>query len=221
MSWDLRDSTAQWNGPHWSVDVALAQESSQPLVQIQDSLQRPVLSVEITPSEQQVKDSAARMPFGEAYVRQTDLIAIFPELDPWRFGYQMDIRLIDNPIPNTLVLPNTLVMEIWLSIQTSLLDSHPQLELLLRGERFKALTDSCWTSDSSRIGLLIHPLDQPDCRIEQLKEGLAMRVFGRFMEKGVIRRMRFRLIAALESVSAAVWRDRFEEFSNSPLPLTT
>ena len=215
MNWDLRDSTAQWNGPHWSVDVALAQESSQPLVQIHDSLQRPVLSVGITPSEQHVQDSAASIPFGEAYVRQTDLIAIFPELNPWRFGYQMDIRLIDEPIRNTLV------MEIWLSIQTSLLDSHPQLELQLRGERFKALTDSCWTSDSFRLGLLIHPLDQSDCRIEQLKEGLAMRVFGRFMEKGVIRRMRFRLIAALEPVSAAVWRDRFEEFSNSPLPLTT
>ena len=215
MSWDLRDSTAQWNGPHWSVDVDLAHESSQPLVQIHDSWQRPVLSIGITPSEQQVEDSATRLHFGEAYVRQTDLIAIFPELAPWRFGYQMDIRLMDDAHPNTLV------MEIWLSIQTSLLDSHPQLELQFRGEPFNAVMDNCWTSDTSRIGLLIHPLDQQDCRIEQVEEGLAMRVFGRFMEKGVIRRMRFRLIAALEPVTAVFWRDRFEEFSNSPLPLTT
>ena len=215
MSWDLRDSNAQWNGPHWSVDVALAQKSSHPLVRIYDSSQRPVLSLEITPSEQHVKDSATRMPFGEAYVRQTDLIAIFPELAPWRFGHQIDIRLIDNAVPNTLT------MEIWLSIQTSLLDSHPQLELQFRGERFNAVIDNCWTGDSSRVGLLIHPLDQQDCYIEQVKEGLAMRVFGRFMEKGVIRRMRFRLIAALEPISTADWRDRFEEFSNSPLPLTT
>ena len=215
MSWDLRDSTAQWNAPHWSVDVALAQESSQPLVQIHDSWQHRLLSIAITPIEKQVDHSAARMPFGDAYVRQTDLIAIFPELAPWRFGYQMDIRLMDDAHPNTLA------MEIWLSIQTSLLDSHPQLELQLEGTRFNAMIDNCWTSDSSRIGLLIHPLDQQDCHIEPEGEGLAMRVFGRFMEKGVIRRMRFRLIAALEPVSAVYWRDRFDEFSNSPLPLTT
>ena len=215
MSWDLRDSTAQWNGQHWSVDVALEQKSSQPLVQIHDSSQRPVLSVGITPSELQVEDSATRMPLGDAYVRQTDLIAIFPELAPWRFGYQIDLRLLD------ATLSNTLAMEIWLSIQTSLLDSHPQLKVQFKGENFNAVIDNGWTSDSSRLGLLIHPLDQPDCHIEQVKEGLAMRVFGRFMEKGVIRRMRFRLIAAIEPLSTADWRDRFEEFSNSPLPLTT
>ena len=215
MSWDLRDSTAQWNGPHWSVDVALAHGSSQPLIQIQDASQQPVLSVGITPRELDGSHSAAGFQFGDAYVRQKDLIAIFPELAPGRFGYQIDIRLLDEA-PH-----KALAMEIWLSIQTSRLDSHPQLEVKLKGERFKGLVENSWTSESCRLGILVHPLDQHDCHIMQENDGLAMRVFGRFMEKGVIRRMRFRLIAALEPESVAYWRDRFEEFSNSPLPLTT
>ena len=215
MSWDLRESTAQWNGPHWSLDVALAHESSQPLIQIHDASQRLVLSVGITPSESDGGYSAAGLQFGDAYVRQKDLIAIFPELAPWRFGYQIDLRLLDQTPPNALA------MEIWLSIQTSRLDAHPQLELQLRGERFKALVENCWASESCRLGVIVHPLDQPDCHVTQEKDGLSMRVFGRFMEKGVIRRMRFRLIAAMEPESVVYWRDRFEEFSNSPLPLTT
>ena len=215
MSWDLRDSTAHWNGSHWSVDVALAHESGQPLIQIHDTSQRPVLRVGITPSESDGGHSAAGLQFGDAYVRQKDLIAIFPELAPWCFGYQIDIRLLDEAPPKAVA------MEIWLSIQTSRLDSHPQLELQIKGERFKALVENCWASQSCRLGVMVHPLDQQDCHIMLEKDGLVMRVFGRFMEKGVIRRMRFRLIAALEPESVAYWRDCFEEFSNSPLPLTT
>ena len=139
----------------------------------------------------------------------------FPGIGSGRFGYQIDIRLLDEA-PH-----KALAMEIWLSIQTSRLDSHPQLEVKLKGERFKGLVENSWTSESCRLGILVHPLDQHDCHIMQENDGLAMRVFGRFMEKGVIRRMRFRLIAALEPESVAYWRDRFEEFSNSPLPLTT
>ena len=214
MSWDLRDSTAHWNGSHWSVDVALSHESGQPLIQIHDTSQRPVLSVGITPSESDGGHSAAGLQFGDAYVRQKDLIAIFPELAPWRFGYQIDIRQLDE------VSPRTIAMEIWLSIQTSRLDSHPQLELVLKGDLFNALVENCWSSESRRLGILIHPLDQHDCQIMQTSDGLAMRVFGRFMEKGVIRRMRFRLIAAMEPESVEYWQDRFDEFSSSPLPLT-
>ncbi len=215
MSWDLRDSTAKWQGPNGSLEVALTHALRQPLIQIQDAAKRTVLSVGVTPGEQQVNHSAVELPLGDAYVRQNDLIAMFPELAPWRFGYQIDMRVLEDAPPDTLTV------ELWLSIQTSLLDSHPQLELQLRGERFNAAVDKVWTSQSLRMGLLVHPLDQRDCHIEQRADELAMRVFGRFMEKGVIRRMRFRLILAQRPETAVFWQDRFDEFSKSPLPLTT
>ncbi len=215
MSWDLRDSNAKWHGPNGSLEVALTHALRQPLIQIQDAAKRTVLSVGITPSELQVNPSATELLLGDAYVRQNDLIAMFPELAPWRFGYQIDMRVLKEAPPDTLAV------EIWLSIQTSLLDSHPQLELQLKGERFNTAADKGWTSQSMRMGLMVHPLDQRDCHIEQRGDELAMRVFGRFMEKGVIRRMRFRLILGQKPESSVFWQDRFDEFSKSPLPLTT
>ena len=184
-------------------------------MQILDDKNRTILSVGMTPSEQQVVHSAPDLVLGDVYVRQNDLIAMFPESAPWRFGYQIDMRVLDDsPV-------GTLSVEIWLSVQTSLLDSHPQLELHLAGERFDSAADRYWTSKSLRIGLLVHPLDQSDCHLEQRGDELTMRVFGRFMEKGVIRRMRFRLIVANRSQTAEFWQNRFDEFSKSPLPLTT
>ena len=215
MCWDLRDGTAKWLGPNGSLNVALKHGSRQPLMQIHDDKNRTILSVGITPREHQVNHSAPEVLLGDAYVRQNDLIAMFPESAPWRFGYQIDLRVLDD-FP-----ADTVAVEIWLSIQTSLLDSHPQLELQLTGERFDSAANKYWTSRSLRMGLLVHPLDQSDCHIEQRGDELAMRVFGRFMEKGVIRRMRFRLIVANRSESAIFWQNRFDEFSKSPLPLTT
>ena len=211
MSWNLRESAAKWDGQPWSVDVDL----TRPSIRFCNAAQLPALVIAVTPRDQHTKQSTVSLPLGEAYVRQKDLIAIFPESAPGRFGYQIDMRVLPHGLPNTFAI------EIWLSVQTSLLDSNPQLELHLSGETFKLSVNNCWTSESSTLGLLVHPLDQQDCHMESIQDGLAMRVFGRFMEKGVIRRMRFQLIATTEAQAVRFWQERFEEFSDSPLPLTT
>ncbi len=214
MSWKLKGSNANWHEPHGSVDVDFANGSHQPLIQFHDKSSKTILNVGITPREHKANHSAAGIPLEDAYVRQRDLIALFPQVSPWNFGYQVDLRMLAE---STL---DDLTMEIWLSIQTSLLDTHPQLELHLKGARFNNLMENGWASESSRIGLLVHPLDQADCQIDGEKDPLEMRVFGRFMEKGVIRRMRFWLIVASEPKSPSYWTDRKKEFSDSPLPLT-
>jgi len=215
MSWDLRHNTAKWTEPKWSVDVTLSNAKCQPSIIVNDSTNQTRLSIGVMPHEQHGEHSSVGLPNGDAYVRQRDLIAIFPESTPWRFGYQLDLRMLDTPTSGTLAI------EFWLSIQTSLLDTHPQLELRLHGELFNPFSDNCWTSQSSRMGVLVHPLDEQDCQIKSERDELRLKVFGRFMEKGVIRRMRFRLVVAPEKKLASFWQDRFEEFSGSPLPLTT
>ncbi len=220
MSWDLRQNTAKWNSPNGSIEIELAPGASTPWMRIQDASKKVSLSLWINPCELHGKHSAQEVPFGEAYVRQRDLIAIYPEHAPCRFGYQIDVRMLRD-IPSKAI-----GLEIWLSIQTSLLDSHPQLELRWSGARFQAVTENYWTSTTSQLGLpqfglMVHPLDQSDCHMKQKDDSFAMNVFGRFMEKGVIRRMRFRLIATENEESEVYWRERFAEFSESPLPLTT
>ena len=214
MSWNLRECKAKWASHPWSIDVNLSPMPPQPSIQIYDAANHSVLEIAVTPTEQNLKTEALGKPVGEAYVRQNDLIAYFPESSPWRYGYQIDMRVLPCDLPGTFAL------EIWLSVQTSLLDSNPQLELQFRGEPFALTEHSCWTSESSRLGVLVHPLDQQDCHVEPITNGLMMRVFGRFMEKGVIRRMRFQLIATSQNQASGYWQERFREFSDSPLPLT-
>ena len=215
MSWDLQHSTAKWSEPKWSVDVALSNDQCQPSIKVHDDANRTHLSIGIMPHELHGVHSAVGIQSADAYVRQKDLIAIFPETKPWQFGYQMDLRMLESSTTGILAI------EFWLSIQTSLLDTYPQLELRFQGDLFSPSVANCWTSQSSSMGLLVHPMDEQDCQIKSENDGLRMTVFGRFMEKGVIRRMRFRLIVAPKSETARYWQERFEEFSGSPLPLTT
>jgi hypothetical protein len=215
MSWDLQHSTAKWTEPRWSVDVALSNDRCQPSLTVHDAANRTHLSIGIMPHELHGVHSAVGIQFGDAYVRQKDLIAIFPETKPWRFGYQIDLRMLKSSSTSIFGI------EFWLSIQTSLLDTHPQLELRFQGDSFSPAVENCWTSQGSSMGVLVHPMDEQDCRVKCANDELRMTAFGRFMEKGVIRRMRFRLIVAPKSEPAQYWQERFEEFSGSPLPLTT
>jgi hypothetical protein len=215
MSWDLRKNTACWLNPNRAIEIDLQHSSTKPWLQILDKSRNPELLLAIKPRELDGDTSSAEVPFGEAYVRQSDLIAIYPERAPSRFGYQIDVRMLkDVPL-------QTIAMEFWLSIQTSLLDSHPQLQLQWTAAQFNSPSKNYWIGGKSKFGLMVHPLDQSDCYLQLSPDGLTMHAFGRFMEKGVIRRMRFRLILTSQSETAAYWDERFAEFSESPLPLTT
>ncbi len=70
----------------------------------------------------------------EVYVRQQDLIARFGQGPQDQYSFQVDYRLVDVPSAFDLGL------EIWISVQTSLLDTAPKLALTSVGTG----TWSCW-----------------------------------------------------------------------------
>ncbi len=78
------------------------------------------------------------------------------------------------------------------------------------------------------LAVLVHPLDQADADFairgseDSDVVGVAMlRMFDRFMEKGVIRRARIRLIVSNQAIPDKMLRLHYDEFAKSPLPLTT
>ncbi len=78
------------------------------------------------------------------------------------------------------------------------------------------------------IAVFVHPLDQSDADFairgsdDGASAGVAMlRLFDRFMEKGVIRRARLRLLISSEAIDDETLRTHYDHFANSPLPLTT
>lgn len=217
MSWILRADEAFLSGSRWS--VAAFFETGVPRFEISskhDNSNKIRQTMSIRPVDHNADSSTSPLPFGDAYVRQNDLIASFPERSPWRFGYQVDVRAVEQTQNEPLCL------EVWISVQTRLLDSHPMISVEIADDSFAEMSAGIWTDAAKRTGVIMHPLDLADCRMNGSANGLTMGIFGSFMEKGVIRRMRFRWIASSYSQPAPMfWEEQLQEFSGSPLPLTT
>jgi hypothetical protein len=172
----------------------------------------------------------ANLPLAESYIRQDDFVAIYPEQSPLSFGFQV-YYCVKQPVDDMLIA------ELWLSVQTSTLESHPQLRLSFapsneenQPSELAEIAPGQILSSDARSGLIIHPLDIADClwipnatpyesgTIKSRKPELL--AFGGFMEKGVIRRMRLQLVHSRHKIDAQHWHQLVESFSNSPLPLT-
>jgi hypothetical protein len=170
---------------------------------------------EIRPMEDSVgPDTPAPAP-GEAYSRLDDFIVNFPQRYPWPFSYQLDVRVQPDK--------DLLVAELWLSVQTSMLECNPQLCLVPKNPK------APWTchpqficSADRRLALAVHPLDIPDSKLHASRSGSVERLdlFGQFMEKGVIRRGRLLLVASNTSISEKRMKDMCSIFAASSLPLT-
>ena len=60
--------------------------------------------------------------FQDCYTRLGDLVAAYPQRDARKFNVQLDFRLLD-------ATPESLLVELWVSVQTYLLDSHPSVSV--------------------------------------------------------------------------------------------
>ncbi len=166
----------------------------------------------------------------EAYIRQNDLIVRYEQSGSDLFTVQLNWRRLDCDIPDALAF------EVWISVQTSLLDTHPEIEVRSR------TPDASWhalslddlsveKSSSTAIGLvkksgvtamiMIEPSDAHQAqRIVDRSDDFAFRLLGDFMEKGVIRRVRLRFLAVSTELSRSKIVKQFRAFMDSPLPLT-
>ncbi|MFN6401411.1 MAG: hypothetical protein ACK449_16095 [Planctomycetota bacterium] len=170
----------------------------------------------VQPREDSVELGSKLPAPNEAYSRIDDYIVAFPQRFPWPFSYQLDVRVQPSS-------SNLLVLELWLSVQTSMLECNPQLSLLPLESR------ETWTchpqficSADRRSALAVHPLDLEDSHwIAKGSGGIErLDMFGRFMEKGVIRRGRLLLVASTSSISEKQMKDLCSDFAASHLPLT-
>ncbi len=176
----------------------------------------------------------------EIYTRELDLIARFQQSQDDTFAFQLDWQLL----AATGLFAGG--VELWLSVQTDLLEVEPELEISclaldrfdwetyshaeLTGEResaSEAFGPAAIVSGANQktegTGVwLIEPTDQRHARVVSALSDAEMRVrlFGHFMEKGVIRRARMRFLFAGETVSRGQIEAAYGDFANSPLPLT-
>lgn len=176
-----------------------------------------LLAFAIVPSEQSLPLNIDFPPCGDAYVRESDLIALYPQRYPWPFGYQADFRYRDD-------LPGGMqALELWLSVSTSMLECNPKLHVIPETRVQPSPVREIAIATHGRSALIVHPLDFADCEPVLGGDFEGVRhwdVFGGFMEKGVIRRARFLCAWSNHQTHLQSWERMLDWFSQSPLPLT-
>ena len=214
MTWILRERIATWDAGQWNVSVDL---NTDPRLAIRrGGLEH--FAAAINPQDGDEVPSETSLVLADSYVRNRDLVAAYPEQAPLRFGYQTYFSVLDTP-------SDVLALECWLSVQTSTLEAYPQLVLGLvaNGASFHAESPSgVFLSSDKKIAFIVHPLDAGDAAITTPElHAQSLAVFGRFMEKGVIRRLRARILVSSTAMQDEQWLQAQKDFANSPLPLTT
>ena len=225
MVWTVtqRTATLEMNGCQWSFNLDQPQfgVSVQPI----DGEHWQLLQVHPSPAHAcQVDDS---------FVRGSDLMVRYGQSESDRFAFQLDFRALSQ---NALG-PFAGGLDIWLSVQTQLLDSHPTLEVRnqLLSARLSAIDPSgepatddslaalFYQTDAACVAIMIHPSDRCQTELVSSPDALSsgIRLFGNFMEKGVIRRGRLRCLIGQAAIDQHQLVDAYAKFAASPLPLTT
>ncbi len=170
----------------------------------------------------------------EQYVRGDELHLSFPQdavhPDPNQ-SFDFGFRVVLRPVAVSCLQPSpeTVVFEALVSIQTTLLDLHPTLDLIassdadVRPQSAHGIANAIHsgTIGDSSWSVILGPHDAPFTTDVDDSENARFRLFGEFLEKGVIRRARPWLVLhrgsqplPTETLSAIL-----SELAESPLPL--
>ena len=176
-------------------------------------------------------DQPALPDASEQFVRGKSWHVNYPQADG---GHAL--RLAFEPIRSTA---KTLLLQTTVSIQTDLLETHPQLDLQIAADAVDSL-DPCQDSAEAAsdrngcppisiaqrskcfIAILLGPHDSPFTRDLSTPSSLRLRLFGEFLEKGVIRKAKPWLLIdrSGESPDRCQLADDWQQLCDSPLPLT-
>jgi hypothetical protein len=170
-------------------------------------------------------DQPALPPIAEQFVRGDELHLSFPQGDAL-YG----LRLAIQPVRS---INEYLVIETTISIQTSLLDTHPKLDIAVAGDQVRTMNPgdlptesgsppvSIASTPAATVAVLLGPHDAPFTTNRSVSDGVHLRLFGDFLEKGVIRKARpWFVIDRGRKISDSTIRGIWERLSASPLPLT-
>ena len=180
----------------------------------------------------------------EQYVRGNELHLSFPQEEGLNFGFRIAIEPL---LPTQLGLPSSaagstgedsnvgnpdwMLFEVVVSIQTSLLDSHPTLDLIAEGTAESAdegtlpnsihqVSFASTTADSAHGNGFLSQHDAPFTTDLTEASRLQLRLFGEFLEKGVIRRARPWLLLSRSDASPNVdLAELWQHLNRRPVPL--
>jgi hypothetical protein len=218
MAWTLHHHRATWVAHQRNIEVRLESPLRYSIgCNSSPDSDGELAAFEVTPWDPDLPLNIEPLACGDAYIRESDLIAFYPQTAPWTFGYQIDLR------PWSETIENVQCMEIWLSISTSMLESNPKLVLRPTSPMIKLADGPISIASDGKASLIVHPLDLSDVAAVPLGQSSQVDrwdIFGGFMEKGVIRRARLLLAWGTGQIPRSTWEHALDRFADSPLPLT-
>ncbi len=237
MSWKVGDRDARVQNGGWIGMILPASPSAGLELSNEDWLDRMWRLVTINPNPRH------SCTIEERYLREGDYIVRYKQTDKDKFSFQIDWREITPELDSNFEFG----VEMWISVQTALLNVQPTIELTsevggaswetihhrqlvgssndaaVPAEKPPAPAAMIARTDSGTVVQLVHPSDQEQVEYQEVKRKSvrSMRLFGQSMEKGVIRRARVRIMATIEEVDLSRVTESYQRFQDSPLPLTT
>lgn len=167
------------------------------------------------------------VPFaGEQYVCGDAWKVDFPQAIG-KFSLRLSVRVVQ-------ATQTRIIWEPTFSLQTSLLDTAPSLALTARGEPDERVREvvgdfpdrvsiaACRTREGGQMIVLLGPNDAPSTKDRCSRTRLDLRIFGEFLEKGVIRKTRPWIVMdrSGSGVSETDLADYCTQLCHTPLPLT-
>ncbi len=169
---------------------------------------------------------------GEQFVRGNELHLAYPQCEG-----VYELRLVLKPIESRR---RCLVLQASVAIQTDRLDSYPKLDVDVVCDAIRTLgpaesvgdggsdvgfgpgSISVATSREHSVSVLLGPRDSPFTTNHSLDSRLRLRLFGDFLEKGVIRKATVWIVISRDAAPCddAALRKWWTQLSGIPLPLT-
>ncbi|TWT80084.1 hypothetical protein CA13_14970 [Planctomycetes bacterium CA13] len=151
---------------------------------------------------------------------------------PQKDHQSYSLHIIFRPIRSSA---DQLRLEATVSLETLLLDTHPMIDLVSPASKTEGFSPDFAKSDKGcnpicvansergKTAILLGPHDFPFTTDQSDADGLRLRLFGEFLEKGVIRKARpwIQLDALGNPQDRDSLIETYRELSDSPLPLTS
>lgn len=171
--------------------------------------------------------SAKTIPqLSESYIRGDDLVLAYAQQKPDPFGLSIQVTPIETSERMTII-------QLTISLQTDLLDSHPLIELSaaaagkpVDAPKSPGTVGPCplpGMAEPETYGtIILSSRDQPAVEDLSDSESLRVQLFGNFLEKGVIRKCRPWVVVWRGGPPTSIEIEAvYQRLCKTPLPLTT
>lgn len=208
MSWNLTDTVAQRTLGRWKASAQLHHPEKGWHAEIENQIiARSLLAIET---------SDALAPVGEVYCNLDQLVVNYPQPSDSQ-GISVEVRYQAMTLGDT-----SFSLQATYALHTQNFEAKPALQIRLPGNAQSAIDSIvAWQADRLHLALVIAPEDAAQGELICTDNETSLRWLGDFLERGVLRKLRLRLIVASSPIDQQTQEQQLQDLIDQPLPLVS